>query len=110
MKIAIDANGVIRFDGVIVAYLTLECKGPNINCRRHARNGHTVHIAPTHAITEKALVLPSYHFETIKIAIESLIDARNNAITINTDAELIAARTAQIAHYLPIGWIDPSRR
>ena len=87
-----------------------ECKGPNARCRRSAKNGQMVHIIPKYDENAPALILPTYHYETVEIAIKALETAERDAILIETDDDLYNARKAGIAHKLPIGWIDPSRR
>jgi hypothetical protein len=91
--------------------ITRHCTGPNENCQRAARQGRTVHLLPAYvSLSEPHLVLPTYHFATDAEAHAYLEAARLVAPTINNDAQLYAARTAQMPHYLPPGWVDPTRR
>lgn len=107
----VDRGVDMRDDGGMNAYTLIEgCTGPNAQCRRSARIGHKVHIIPKYDASAEALILPTYHYETVDAAINALETAQRDAVLIETDDDLYAARKAGIAHKLPIGWIDPSRR
>jgi len=94
--------------------LSLNCTGPNPACRKAAKEGRKVHVIPAlpkEPGNEPYLVMPTYHYATeaegeaaIQAAI--MIEAR----TVKNDEDLYAYRAAQRPHYLPVGWVDPSRR
>jgi hypothetical protein len=84
------------------------CKGANRNCRHANKRGMNVHAIPM--IDDTNLVMPGYHFSSRDEAIEAVENALRDAIVIESDEMLYNARNAQIAHILPKGWIDPSRR
>lgn len=90
--------------------LNAHCTGPNRNCKKAAKNGQFVHMIPEWDASRETLIMPSYHFETEEIGRHAIETAYINAVTIKTDDELYDARKRGIAHKLPIGWIDPSRR
>lgn len=98
--------------GITIQYTTGICNGPNANCKRHTRNGKTVHaiLAKFGNANHASLVLPEYHFETLEIAIARIEHAYHNAITIENDAMLYDARERKIPHFIPRGFIDPTRR
>lgn len=88
-----------------------DCSGPHGACGSGHEQGRPVHLIP--AVTDDTtprLVLPTYHFTTVAEGVEAITRAYATAPTITTDEELYAARRAGIAHLIPRGWIDPSRR
>lgn len=56
------------------------------------------------------LVLPTCHFTTVDEGMAAIRDAMVNAPTVATDDDLYAYRAAGVAHFLPAGWVDPTRR
>jgi hypothetical protein len=86
------------------------CTGPNIHCRRAYRDGRPVHIIPAHDANMPHLVLATNHYATVGEAKAMVAFAEANAQLITTDEELYAARDAGRSYFLPVGWVDPSRR
>lgn len=93
-------------------WLNLECtgRGGNDNCRKGYRDGRPVHIVPKWDRETPTVILPTYHYADEGLAVEALINATLHAPTVTTDEELYAYRLQRIAHKLPVGWVDPSRR
>ncbi len=85
------------------------CTGPNSACRAAHRVGRPVHAYPVNH-QGPALVLPTYHFETADQARTLIAEAAETAPTVTTDDDLHRFRAEGLAHFLPVGWIDPSRR
>jgi len=90
--------------------LSHDCKGPNPACRKAGRAGRLVHMIPESHPKRPRLVLPTYHFSTIAEGAVAIADANAVAPTVATDADLYRYRAEGVAHFLPVGWIDPSRR
>lgn len=89
------------------------CTGPNRACRFAHREGRSVHVIPAmrkDPATEKALVMPTYHYRTSAEGIEAIAEAETMAPTVETDADLYEYRKNNVPFYLPMGWVDPSRR
>lgn len=85
------------------------CSGPNLACRRAFKRGRPVHIIPggTGAL---ALVMPTYHYATEQEGIAAINTAIETAPTVATDEDLYRFRKEGTPHFLPAGWVDPSRR
>lgn len=90
--------------------LAAVCTGPNRACRTAHRQGRSVHVIPDRQADGRALVMPTYHYATSAEGIEAIMDAEMIAPTVTTDEELYACRRLNIPHFLPVGWVDPSRR
>ena len=92
--------------------LNVHCTGPNRECRAHAKAGKRVHLIPSMSVREQygSLVLPSYHFATIEEGAAYIDNAVKTAPLVETDEDLYRFREQNIAHRLPKGWVDPSRR
>lgn len=100
--------------------LATDCKGPNPACRAAHRAGRPVHVIPPRGrfeiVNDRArkldptLVLATYHFATAEDGMAAIADAIANAPTVATDDDLYAFRAAGVAHFLPVGWIDPTCR
>jgi hypothetical protein len=90
--------------------LSDNCTGRRGNraCRDAHRAGRPVHVIPAYGPT--ALVMPTYHYATAEEGIQAINDAMVNAPMVATDADLFRYRREGVAHRLPAGWIDPSRR
>jgi hypothetical protein len=96
---------------VDIVVLNLDCTGPNPTCRRHHKAGRPVHVIPHYdPYTEPALVMSSYHYRTVEEGTTAIEQARETAPTVATDADLDAYRAADRPHFLPVGWVDPTRR
>ncbi|MER7937849.1 MULTISPECIES: hypothetical protein [unclassified Streptomyces] len=87
-----------------------DCTGPNRNCRKAGRQGHTVHIIPSEFVDGSHLMLPTYHYETEERARAAVETARRDAVVIRSDAALYRARRHRQAYRLLPGWTDPTRR
>lgn len=79
-------------------------------CKSDHTDGAHVHMILEFDIMKQTLVMPTWHFVSVEAGYRSLINAYKTAQLITSDAELYAAREAQIPHLLPVGWIDPTRR
>lgn len=102
--------------------LSPHCTGRvgNAACREAHRAGRSVHIIPPRSrytivddraqLLDPILILPTYHFATVEEGLAAVRDAMATAPTVATDDDLYAYRAAGIAHYLPVGWVDPTRR
>lgn len=84
--------------------------GSHPNCKIAAREGRRVHVIPGHTEGEPRLILPNYHFHTLDEAQAAIREAELFAPMVETDLDLAIFRQQKIAHKLPVGWIDPSRR
>lgn len=94
-----------------IQVLNESCSGPNKHCISDAHEGRYVHVIAMSDIHEEpALVMPSWHFFTVREGVEAVRIAWETAPMITCDEDLFAARRMKIAHKLPVGWIDPSRR
>jgi hypothetical protein len=97
-----------------LAYVLSEtCTGPNRACRAAHREGRSVHVIPGSIrgrADQPALIMPTYHFATVDEGMGYIRDAWNTAPMVVTDEDLDRYRAANIAHKLPVGWVDPSRR
>ncbi len=93
-------------------WLHSECTGQfgNPACKKGFRDGRPVHIIPKWDPDTPTVILPTYHFADEGEAVEALIHATLHAPTVETEGDLYRYRTQGIAHKLPVGWIDPSRR
>jgi len=80
----------------------------NEKCKSAKRAGRHVHAVAF--VTGGSLVLPSYHFSSVESAEREIKRMFASAIVITTDAQLFEARAKKIAHILPNGWVDPTRR
>lgn len=91
--------------------LSTNCTGPNRNCRAAHRAGRSVHVLPT-PMGRKAptLVMPTYHYGTVVEGLRSISEAFKTAPTVYADADLDLYRSQRVPHFLPVGWVDPSRR
>ena len=90
-----------------------ECTGRrgNAACRAAARRDKIIHVIPmSDPFTEAALVLPTYHYATADDAYNAVAAAMSSAPTVTCDVDLNRFRADDIAHFLPVGWVDPSRR
>lgn len=91
--------------------LSNNCTGPNPHCRRAARAGLRVHIMPTPlGRHEKALVMPTYHYATVADGVKAIEAAVASAPTVYNDQDLALYRQQHVPYFLPIGWVDPTRR
>lgn len=86
------------------------CKGDNPRCKAARKQGMFVHIIPSWSRDTQSIILPTYHYSTREDAIAALERARTTAPVVTCDADLYEFRARAIAHKLPVGWIDPSRR
>jgi hypothetical protein len=87
------------------------CTGPNRACRAAHKAGRSVHVIPGMVdSTEPRLVMPTYHYHTSADGIEAIMQAETTAPTVRNDADLADFRARKIAHFLPVGWCDPSMR
>jgi hypothetical protein len=86
------------------------CTGPNRACRMAHKQGRSVHVIPERRQDGRALVMPTYHYRTSADGIEAIMDAEEAAPEVATDADLIEYRERNIPFFLPVGWVDPSRR
>lgn len=99
--------------GHITARVTASiCRGPNRACAAAARQGRQVHVIPERGdvYTEPALVMPTYHYQTSDEGIIAIAEAAENAPTVTCDEDLYRFRKAGVAHFLPVGWVDPTMR
>lgn len=103
--------GMPGYDCRIVPTIRDTCDGPNRACRVAHRAGRPVHIIPPMVGADAPkLILPTYHYATPQEAMTALEHAMATATTIRTDEDLYAARVTNVAHFLPVGWVDPTRR
>lgn len=86
------------------------CQGTNARCKAARKRSMFVHIVPGWSIDTQSIILPTYHFASRDEATAALELARRTAPLVTCDADLYEFRARAIAHKLPIGWIDPSRR
>lgn len=86
------------------------CTGPNRHCRAAAREGRLVHIIPGHDLdNDPVIILPTNHYATAQGARDALAAAADAPI-VTCDDDLYRYRAAGVAHRLPVGWVDPTRR
>ena len=93
--------------------LSDHCTGPNRACRAAHKAGRSIHVIPTmrpDPRTAPALVMPTYHYTTAQDGIDAINQAFATAPMVATEDDLYRFRAERVAHFLPIGWIDPSRR
>jgi hypothetical protein len=90
--------------------LSHDCTGPNRACRAAHRAGLPVHMIPESHPKRPRLIMPSYHFATVAEGAVVIADANAVAPTVATDTDLYRYRADGVAHFLPVGWIDPTRR
>lgn len=86
------------------------CPGPNRACKAAFRKGLRVHVRPDYSLQEPALVMPGYHYETSADGVEAIMHAAEAAPLVHTDEDLYRYRAAGLPYFLPVGWVDPSRR
>lgn len=88
------------------------CTGPNRNCRAAHKAGRSVHVMPAQVdpFTQPILVMPTYHYRTSAEGIEAIAVADETAPTVTCDSDLERYRAEKVPHFLPVGWVDPSRR
>lgn len=90
------------------------CSGPNRTCRAAHRAGMPVHIIPRDPApgddVRSTLILPTYHYANVQDAIVAADNAFTNAPVVRNDDDLYVFRMMKVAHWLPVGWVDPSRR
>jgi hypothetical protein len=90
-----------------------DCYGPHSACRKHHQAGRPVHMIPDlfpDFRTKPLLVMATYHYATVEEGEEAIRQAMETAPTVATDDDLYAYREAGIPHFLPAGWVDPTRR
>lgn len=87
-------------------------RGGNAACKKAAREGRQIHIIPLWSSDDVSnrLVMPTYHYATREEAIAAVQLARDTAPVVTCDADLYDFRARGIAHKLPVGWTDPTRR
>lgn len=91
--------------------ISRDCSGPNAKCRCAARNGKPVHVIPTPmGPMLPSLVMPTYHYATEEEGFTAIREAFRTAPTVYGDADLELYRNDGVPHFLPVGWIDPTRR
>jgi hypothetical protein len=104
--------------------LSENCTGPNPACREAHKAGRPVHMIPAMPrmgvdiviedgaarVITPTLVMPTYHYANVSEGVEAIDQAMNTAPTVVTDDDLYAYRKAGVPHFLPVGWIDPTRR
>lgn len=91
------------------------CKGPNPHCRAAFKSGLPVHVIPNSPVWERpadelTIILPTYHYATEREARQAVAEAHASAPVVTCDDDLYAFRARGIAHKLPVGWVDPTRR
>jgi hypothetical protein len=89
------------------------CTGPNRACRAAHKTGRSVHVIPENgadAHLHPRLIMPTYHYRTSAEGIEAIAIAEEIAPTVTNDADLERYRAEKVAHYLPVGWCDPTMR
>lgn len=86
------------------------CTGDHPECESARLAGRPVHVLPRFDRDRPTVVLPAYHYETADEARAVVAAAEANAPIVATDDDLYVYRTQRIAHRLPVGWIDPTRR
>lgn len=79
-------------------------------CKFAHKLGRSVHMITEYDSWVPSLVMPTTHWVTVEDGIAAINDAWENAPMITTDAQLYEARALKIAHKLPVGWVDPTRR
>lgn len=92
------------------AHITPVCQGTNSKCKKAVREGRPLHIIPPAIEGEPWIVLPTYHFVNEEEALVALLDAMRDAPLVTCDADLYDFRARKIAHKIPRGFIDPTRR
>ncbi len=85
-------------------------RGGNVECKAAHKRGLSVHIIPGHVSDQPRLVMPTYHYATEEEAREAVRIARLTAPTVTCDDDLYACRRMRTPHFLPVNWIDPTRR
>lgn len=94
--------------------LSTNCTGPNPTCRKEHRAGRHVHVIPAapslDAGTRPVLVMPTYHYRTAEGGLAAIAKAMISAPTVATDDDLYHYRLEGMPHFLPVGWVDPTRR
>lgn len=91
-------------------YIDHDCRGTNAKCKAARRAGLPVHIIPAAVDGEPWIILPTYHYATAPDAVRALLDATRNAPLVTCDDDLYLFRRQHIAHKIPRGFIDPTRR
>jgi hypothetical protein len=92
------------------AHIDTDCKGTNKKCKAARKAGRPVHIIPPAIDGEPWLILPTYHYATELEAACAVVDANAHAPLVTCDDELYDFRARGIAHKIPRGFIDPTRR
>lgn len=92
------------------AYIIADCNGPNPKCKAAHKRGVTTHIIPPYSRDTPTIILPTYHYFDEMAARDALADAEKNAPLVTCDDDLYRFRREGIAHKLPVGWKDPTRR
>jgi hypothetical protein len=103
--------------------LSTRCTGPNPACRKAHRDGRSVHVIPAIPSMDDfviendrarkltpSLVMPTNHYATAAEGVAAIELAMRTAPTVTCDDDLYACRRMGIPHFLPVGWIDPTRR
>lgn len=91
--------------------LDTNCTGPNWACKAAAKRGRTVHVIPTRTgANQPLLVMPTYHYYTEALGEAAIEQAIQYAHTVKCDDDLMMFRKLAVPHFLPVGWVDPSRR
>lgn len=98
---------------ITATVLSHNCTGPNPTCRAAHRAGRPVHVIPDagrNPGASPALIMPTYHYPTEAHGVDAIYEAANTAPMVTSDEDLYLFRQMKIAHFLPVGWVDPSRR
>jgi len=98
---------------MIATVLSHNCTGPNDACRKAHRDGRSVHMIPDagrNPGASPALIMPMYHYATEDDGRQAINRAIETAPTVTCDEDLYTYRRQGVAHFLPVGWIDPTRR
>lgn len=94
-------------------------RGTHADCKAGRKAGLPVHIIPGSRFDLDptmrppdglTLVMPTYHYATERQARDAVAEAYATAPVVTCDDDLYAFRACNIAHKLPVGWVDPSRR
>lgn len=90
--------------------LSIDCLGDAVACRKAYNAGRRVHMYLPFSYTQPTLVMPTYHFTSIEDGVAQINAWLATAPTVETVADLNRYRSARVAHFLPVGWVDPTRR
>jgi hypothetical protein len=91
-------------------HITPVCKGTNRACKKAVREGRPLHVIPPAIDGQPWIVLPTYHFVNEEEALRAVLDAMRDAPLVTCDEDLYRFRAEGIAHKIPRGFIDPTRR